>query len=111
MARTMLPTVVPNSAGVDPAPVAANAAGGHAFILNPHTVLTVITTTNSTNMTVDTPGTLDAGAIPNKVIAIPSGAIRQFKFADFAPLYKQADETVWIDFSTVTGVTLYVTEA
>ncbi len=110
MARSLLPSRVPNTVGTDPAPAAAT-VDGFAFMLNPRTVLVVETTAgNPTNMTVDTPGTIDAGALPNKVIAVPAAAKRGFCFGKEIALYRQDDGTCWVNFDTLTGVTAYVWE-
>ena len=106
MARTMLVAQQPTSGGLNPVYSAAN-ADGHALYLDRHSVLEVVNGSGgSVTVTFVTPGTTDAGSIPDKAVAIPAGERRKFNFANALSLYKQADGTIHVDFSAVTSVTV-----
>lgn len=109
MARTLLPDQQPTTGGLEPAYTAAG-VDGHAFNCNRGTVLEVETGGTAVNLTFATPGTVDSGAIPDKVVAIPANKRRRFGFKDQLALYRQLDGTVWLDVSPQTNVTLAVVQ-
>ncbi len=75
---------------------------GHSFFNNRNTLLLVRTVGSATNLTAITPGVTDAGAIPDKVLAL---AINQIHALRFEPnLYNQTDGTMWFGFDTLTAV-------
>lgn len=110
MPRTLLPDQVPTSGGIVPAYTAAG-ADGHAFNLNPGTVLEVETGATGTTMTVVSPGSTDAGDLPDKAVAIPANQRRRFNFRGALATYRQEDGTAHINFSSVATVTLAVIQA
>ncbi len=108
MARTTLVAQQPNSAGLVPSFSAAN-ADGHAFPADRHTIFEVVNGSGvSINVTFPTPGTVDSGALPDKVVAVAAGARKLFNFANALSLYKQSDGLLYVDFSAVTSITVAV---
>src|SRR5688500_167062 len=104
MARTALTPQSFTSAGAVPAYSAAN-ADGHSVVNSGRTLLHVKNGGGSSiNVTIQTPGSVDGLALPDKVIAVANGAEKIIgKLA--TNVYNQADGTVNVDFSAVTSVT------
>lgn len=108
MARTEIIAQQAKSSPNQLAFVAANAAGGHAFRNSPRTIVMVRVGGTATNLTAQTPGVTDAGAIPDKMLALTTAQIHALHFDP--NLYNQDDGTCWIDFSSVTAVDVAVLE-
>lgn len=109
MARTNLATQTPTSSGITPAYTAAN-VDGFAILNSGKTVLTVKNgNAASINVTVQTPGSIDGLALPDKVIAVPAGGERDI--GNLAPnVYNQTTGEIYVDFSAVASVTARAVE-
>lgn len=109
MARTALTVQQVVRTGLSPSYTAGNGSGGHS-IANDGRVLLHIKNGggSSINATLQTPVTVDeqaALAVADLVVAVPNGGERMI--GPFPPaLYNQADNTVYLDFSAVTSVTV-----
>src|SRR5688572_20987332 len=102
MARTTLIAQQPVSGGLNPVFSAAN-VDGHAINADRHSILEVVNGSGaSINVTFVTPGTVDSGALPDKVVAIPAGERRMFNFKNALAIYRQSDGTIHVNFSAVT---------
>lgn len=109
MARTALALQYPTSDGLNPTYSAAN-ADGHSLVNDGRTVLIVKNASaGSINVTAQTPGTVDGLAVADKVVAVPAGGERHFKYDPRhynRPAGGTDPDMVWIDFSAVASVTV-----
>lgn len=104
MARIALTTQEINRAGIVPAFVAANGTGGNSFTNDGRTYLQVILSGTATNVTLNIAKTVDSQGVTGRVVACTGS--NTYKIGPFTPDYTQSDGMVWVDFSSVTGVTI-----
>jgi hypothetical protein len=111
MPRTAITPQRPTSSGTAVTFEAANVLG-NSVPQDGHRVLVVVNGSGgSINVTLPTPGTIDTDlAIPDRVVAVPAGATRYIALGtpSSAPVYRQSDGSVNIDYSAVTSVTVAV---
>lgn len=109
MARTQLTAQSPTAAGIALAFAAAN-VDGHSFYNTERTMLYVKNGgAASINVTLQTPGIVDGNAVADRVIAVAAGAERLIgRISDAA--YNRGDNTVYVDFSAITSVTVALIE-
>lgn len=104
MARTALTVNQISRAGVALGPAAAN-VDGHSLAYSENLILYVANGGGSPiTVTIQTPGTVDSLAIADKTVTVPAGSNRLMGPFPKAH-YRQADGTVYVDFSDVTSVT------
>jgi hypothetical protein len=106
MARTALTVQQITRSALTPTYTAANASGGNSIPNNDGQILLIVKTVGTgCVVTVDTPGTVDGNAIANKTYTLGTNAERHI--GPFPPnVYNQADGSVYLDFDSVTSVTL-----
>jgi len=105
MARTVLTVQEIVRTGIEPTYEAAN-ADGEQISNNGRMFIHVKNGSGSSiNVTAVTPGTVDDLAISDLVVAVPAGEERMI--GEFPPAYyNQSDDTVDINFSSVTTITI-----
>lgn len=105
MARTALTAQQIDLVGLNPVLSAANVAG-HSVANDPRTYVEVKNSdTLSMTVSIPTPMTVNGLAVTDRTVTIPSGQTRKIGIRG-APEYLQADGTIYIDFSSVTSVTV-----
>lgn len=105
MARTALTVKQISRSGVALGPTAANAEG-HSLVHYENLILYVANGGGSPiTTTIQTPGTVDSLAVSDRTVTVPAGSNR-FMGPFPKAHYRQADGTVYVDFSDVTSVTV-----
>lgn len=91
--------------GLNNTPASVNASDGNYFANDGRVFLHVINGSGSSiNVTVGTPGSVDGLAISDLVVAVPAGDERMI--GPFPTnIYNQADNTVYVDWSSGTTIT------
>lgn len=106
MARTILASQAPPAAGVAPTYAAADAAEGMQFTNSGNTIIHVKNGgAGALTVTVPTPGAVDGLQLDDRTIAVPAGAERVVCLRN-ERLYRQADGSTHLNFSTGTSVTV-----
>jgi hypothetical protein len=106
MARAALTVQQISRSALTPTYTAANASGGNSIPNNDGQIF-VIVKTGGTGcvVTAQTPGTVDGLAVADRTWTIGTSAERHI--GPFPPnVYNQADGSVYLDFDSVTSVTL-----
>src|SRR3954470_21300945 len=99
MARTALPVQQIGRAGIIPALTAAP-VDGHAIDNNGEVFLHVKTGATPTNVTIETPGTVDGQAIGDRVVALIANSEKMI--GPFpSSTYNQPNRTINVNFSAV----------
>lgn len=104
MARVALSVQEITRAGIIPTFAAANGSGGNSVPNDGRTYVEVILTGTATNITENIAKTVDSQGVTGRVVACTGS--NRYKFGPWTPDYTQSDGTVWLDFSSVTGVTI-----
>ncbi|MCB9172353.1 MAG: hypothetical protein H6637_05455 [Ardenticatenales bacterium] len=106
MARTALAVQEITRSGLTPVLTAAN-AGGHSIVNDDFTYIEVVNAGGSAcTVTVQTPGTVDGLAVAERAVTVAATSGRK-RIGPFPKhIYDQSDGTVYVDFSTVTSVTV-----
>lgn len=109
MARTSLTAIAPSEAGIDLDSVdaAVNITDGNSFVWTPRRKVYVNNGDDaSLTVTFVNPSTVgpSALAVADKAVAMAAGS--RYEFGPFDQSYRQADGSVWIDFSGTTPVSV-----
>jgi hypothetical protein len=106
MARTALTVQQINRNPLTPTYSSANGSGGNSIPNNDGQIFVIVKTVGTgCVVTVSTPGTVDGLAIADKTYTLGTNAERHI--GPFPPnVYNQADGSVYLDFDSVTSVTL-----
>jgi hypothetical protein len=105
MARTALSVQQVVRTGLTPSYGAANGSGGHSLPNSGVEMVHVKTGGTGCVVTIQTPGTVDGLAVPDRTITIGTNSERMI--GPFPPgVYNQADGSIYIDFDSVTTVTI-----
>jgi len=108
MARTTVSAQLAARTGVTPSYNEATETDGDAFLNHGETIIHILNTGDETTLTIQTPGTVDGLAIPDREVTIPATTGDKI-VGPFPPeSYNQSDGKVYIDWSQVTGVTFAV---
>lgn len=105
MARTDLTPQNVSRSGVAPSFAAAN-VDGHSWANNGRQLLYVKNTAGSpVTVTFPIPVTVDGQAVASKTVSVPATTGERL-IGPFPTQYNQADGDAWVDFSSVTNVTV-----
>lgn len=108
MARTALNPQRVTSLGLEAVPTAAGVDGHTMPPGTNYTLLIVNDDAADVTMTVPTPGMIDGNlAVGDRSVTITAGEMR-FWNGQNKPEYIQTDGTVWLNFSAVANVNLYL---
>lgn len=90
----------------------AAATANDCFVPNIGRLL-LINNTSGSAVTITIPSTevIDGLVVPNRTITAATSAITVAAFGNHAPEALETDGTVWINYSSVTGVTVALVEA
>ncbi len=105
MARQSLSVQDIERSGLEPSYSSA-AGDGHSFQNNGRVFVHVKNDDGSSKtITIQTPGTVDGLAVADRTVDIPAGEERMI--GPFSPgQYNQSDDTVYVDYSATTSVTI-----
>lgn len=110
MPRTLVTPQQVTSAGVTPTFEAANALGNAVAPAYGRCIRVKNGSGSAVTVTVPTPGTIDGLAIADRTVTVPATTGDVLIALGRGDAYRQADGTVWLDYSAVTSVTVAVTD-